>query len=136
MLREAARCGLLLGPEGIASQSALTFGPSSDIPNLSPETINALTRLRTLVKQQYRDARQEFEQEDEVKTLRILLSQEELVKVVEVAAGYDSLSEELSLDDLAGMTESLAGGWLIMEPFILKTRQYTKEGTVEDDKLK
>lgn len=137
MLREATQCGLLLDPEGTASQSALSsITPSIPNSTLSSEAMTALTRLRNLVDLQSHDAKLETEQEEEVEKLRKSLTQEVLVKVVEMAAGYDSSSAEISKDGLAGMNESLEGAWVLLEKLVFKTRQYTADGVEKDDEVK
>jgi hypothetical protein len=141
MLREATHCGLLLDPEGIASQAAISFtipppSPSYPTPHLSSDAMTALTRLRTLVESQSHNSKLESEQEDEVEQLRKSLSQDVLVKIVEAAAEYDISSKEMSKDALAGMNESLVGGWVVVEMLVFKTRQYTKEGMKEEDEIK
>lgn len=142
MLREAVDCGIRLSATGVAFLPALQIAGvatapgeagRTDIPK--PETFANLLLLKQEVIEQMQDVRAEQAARDKAEEIDDAIEQEELAKIVRMAAARDSAdgAPTLSRDALQPVRESLTGPWRILEWIPIVTRRYETPGVEPND---
>lgn len=148
MLREAVDCGVRLSATGLAFLPAIPHIETLRLPFDHPDhleapskaTIDNLSLLNVYMHHQLIDVRVEQDHRAEIENIRKRISQDELAKIVRLAAALDVCSGvPLSDDAMRPVQKSLRNVWWLIEVVPLKTRWYPRpgmeQGTEETDSV-
>lgn len=134
MLREAVRCGLLLGAQGVCLQPALK--PPTSLPNPIEisSTLDRLHKLEGYLRLKERSIKRNSQPDLAIDGLLREIKQEDLAALVEYMVGLDSsgaphamANEGALFEDTAHMMhESLTLGWKVLSFVPMKPQRFRR----------